>query len=210
MAQLKKPELIKILVEEYGYEKEDIKLFTNAKLNALIKQEEKESQEYDKQEVIEKITVTNFNDNDEITVMYGGNGMFKHTSREGRVWRFAKFGQLDKMPFKEILLIKNVAPKVFTDGYIIVMNKEVQEIAGLVEIYENIITPENIERAFTMQVDELKVFVDNLPEGMKISFIGKAREMYEAEELYDLRIIKMIEEKFGFSLKDNAPLSNFL
>lgn len=210
MGQLKKPELIKILVEEYGYEKDDIKLFTNAKLSAIIKQEEKDVEEFQKEETIETLASTKFNDTDEIAVMYGGAGGYKHTSRDGRVWKFASFGQTDKMPYKELLLIKNLANKVFSEGYIVVLNKDVQKILSLDEIYKNIITPENIEQVFSKNLDELETLINNLPEGMKISFISKAREMYLNRTLYDMRVIELIQNKFGFSLEDNAPLTDFV
>jgi hypothetical protein len=205
---MKKADLIKILVEEYGYEKEDIKLFTNAKLQSLIKQEEKDAEDFERQETIDVVTQSKFDDRDEIAIMSGANGAFKHKSREGRIWMFKEFGQRDKMPYKELLAIQNAVPRVLTDGYIVVLNKEVQDVLGLTELYKNIITPENLESVLKKDVTELEAFIDGLPNGMKITFVAKAREMYLARELYDIRIVEMIEQKFGFSLADNAPLSD--
>lgn len=208
MAQLKKADLIKILVEEYGYEKEDIKLFTNAKLQALIKQEEKDAEELERQETIDVIVRDKFKDDDEIVIMSGASGSFKHTSRDGRVWKFTKFGQTDKMPYKELLMIKNICPNVFEGGYIVVLNKDVQDILGLSQIYKNIITPENLNLMFKKDIAELEAFIDSLPQGMKVTFVHKAREMYNSRQLYDIRVVEMIQNKFGFSLEDNAPLSD--
>ena len=210
MAQLKKADLIEILVEEYGYEKEDIKLFTNAKLQATIKQEEKDAEDFARQETVDIVAKQTFNDTDEIAIMCGASGAFKHTSRDGRVWKFTQFGQLDKMPYKELMLIRNIVPKVFTNGYIVVLNKEVQNVLGLTELYKNILTPENLEEVFKKDVVELESFIDALPDGMKVTFVSKARDMYNSRQLYDIRIVEMIERKFGFSLEDNAPLSDIV
>lgn len=205
---MKKADLIKILVEEYGYEKEDIKLLTNAKLQAMIKQEEKDAEDLAHAETV-IVKEAKFKDDDEIVVMNGQNGSLKHRAgRTGRVWEFKKFGQTAKMPYSELVALRNVKPSVFTDGWIIVLNKEVQKEFQLTELYENIITPENIEDIFKLRLEDLERFVAGLPKGMKFTFVSKARELYEREELYDLRVIKFIESTFGFSLEDNAPLAD--
>ncbi|MCR4361969.1 hypothetical protein JDW21_19665 [Bacillus subtilis] len=211
MAQLKKPDLIKILVEEYGYDKEDIKKETNAKLQSMIKKEEKDAEavkkaeEYEATRFVEK--EVQIDDNTLIAVMNGVNGAFRHKSRAGRVWKFNTFGQKDKMPYSELIAIKNACPAVLEEAYLIVLDKEVQELLGLTEIYKNIIIPENIDDVFQKNVDEMREFIEALPRGMKVTFFQKAKELYAENKLYDIRIINLIQDKFGFSLEDNAPLS---
>lgn len=211
MAQLKKADLIKILVDEYGYEKDDIKLFTNGKLQALIKQEEADAKAMEASENALVATEEKIKDEDLIVVMNGGNGGFIHKSdRTNRRWKFTTFGQTDKMPYAELLAMRNTSPKVFEDCHLVVLNQTVQEQFGLVEKYKNIITPERIEEIFKKDVTELEAFVDALPQGMKVTFVSKARELYEDRKLYDIRVVEMIEKKFGFSLVDNAPLSDIV
>ena len=207
---MKKAELIELLVEEYGYEKEDIKLFTNAKLQSIMKQEEADAKELEASETMVVAKEEKIKDNDEIVVMNGSNGAFTHSSRNGRVWKFKEFGQRDKMPYSELLAIKNVCPSVLEDAYLIVLNRDVQELLGLTTIYQNIILPEKVEEIFKKDVADLEAFVDGLPQGMKVTFVSKARELYNSRQLYDIRAIEMIEKKFGFSLQDNAPLGDIV
>jgi hypothetical protein len=210
MAQLKKADLIKILVEEYGYEKEDIKMLTNGKLQAIIKQEEADAKALEEAPSV-FVVEQKIKDDEQIVVMNGLSGSLTHRSgRTGRSWRFKEFGQTDKLPYEELLALKNGSPKVFEQGWIIILDKRVQEQFGLTELYKNILTPENIEQVFKKDVEELKEFVSNLPEGMKSTFVSKARELYEAKKLYDMRIIEYVETEFGFSLKDNAPLTDIV
>lgn len=211
MAQLKKADLIKILVEDYGYEKEDIKMLTNGKLQATIKQEEEDAKLLEEESTRFVAKESKIKDDDLIVVMNGLSGALTHRSGSTRrSWRFREFGQIDKFPYSELLALKNGSPKVFEQGWLIILNKDVQEQFGLTELYKNIITPDNIESIFKKDVADLEVFVDNLPHGMKSTFVAKAREMYEAKELYDMRVIEFIEKKFGFSLQDNAPLSDIV
>jgi hypothetical protein len=207
--KLTKKELLAILVDDYGYEKEDIKLLTNAKLEAMIKQEESDAQILEHQETATPLVSDQVNDDDMIQVMNGVNGELIHRSaRTGRMWKFTRFGQTDRMPFSELMSIYNVNPKCFEEGRLIVMNARVAENFNLTDTYKNIITPQNLDSLFTKDVDELKVIVDNLPQTMKFTFVIRAKELYAQGKLDSVKLVRYIEETFGFSLEDNAPISN--
>ncbi|AYP68249.1 hypothetical protein PQE75_gp230 [Bacillus phage vB_BcoS-136] len=210
MAQLKKADLIKILVEDYGYEKEDLKLLTNAKLKGLIKQEEEDAKELELNEnrVLVKDS-TGLKDEDKVKVMSGDMGTVVYRSDISRkVWKFTGFGQIQSIPYGELVTMKNRFPLYFDRGLIIVLDKAVQDEFGLTEMYKNILTPQNIDGLFEMNVDELEAFIDGLPESMKNTFVQKAKQLYETGKLYDIRIVRLVENKFGFSLEDNAPLKD--
>lgn len=207
---MKKPELIQILVDEYGYEKDDLKLFTNAKLKSLIKQEEEDAKELELNE--NRVLVkdgTGLKDEDKIKVMSGSVGTVIYRSDISRaVWKFTDFGQMQNIPYGELVNMKNRFPRYFKDGLIIVLDKTVQDEFKLTEMYQNILTPDNIDEVFLKNITELEAFIDRLPETMKNTFVSKARELYEKEELVNFQIIRLIEKKFGFSLDDNAPTNN--
>ncbi|PGO60713.1 hypothetical protein [Priestia megaterium] len=208
---VKKADLIKILVEEYGYEKEDLKMLTNGKLQAMIKQEEKDAEALENEATLVVAQDNGIKDDDQIVVMNGLDGALTHRStRTGRAWKFKAFGQTDKIPYGELQAIRNMNDRCFTEGWLIVLNKQVQEEFGLTEIYKNIITPQNIDEIFNKDVDELEAFIDALPEGHKITFVAKARELFKSGKLDSRRVVDLIENKFKFSLEDNAPLSDIV
>lgn len=209
--KLNKKQLIEILVNEYGYEQEDIKLLTNAKLEGMIKQEELDKEELKVQEIMSIVKDTKFKDDDMIMVMNGCSGALTHRSPStGRVWDFLEFGQSQKLPYSELLTIRNNNPKVFKEGWMIILNPQIQDDFGLKDVYKNILTPDNVYKVFDLSNDELDVFIDNLPKGMKVTFIAKARELYNAKKIDSKSKIDFIENKFGISLEDNAPLSDIV
>ena len=213
--KLTKKDLIAKLVEEYGYEKDDIKMLTNAKLEEMIKQEEKDAEALKQKETITRIEETNsyvqIKDDDLIAVMNGENGELIHRSRRtGRMWKFTRFGQVDKMPFIELMTIYNNNPKCFEEGRLIILNQQVAENFRLTEIYKNIITPQNLDELFTKDVEELEIFVKNLPQSMKFTFVSRARELYKQGKIDSRKMINFIEETFGYSLEDNAPISDIV
>lgn len=212
---MKKAELIKILVEEYGYEKEDLKFdsegkpYTNAKLKSLIEQEEK-----DEKELLENSTrlvakKDLMKDEDKVYVMSGSMGTVVYRSEvTNRSWKFTSFGQVEKIPYGELVTMRNRYFGYFGDGWLIILDKDVQDEFGLTELYKNILTPDNLDSMFSKPIEELEAFIDRLPDGMKNTFINRAQQLYEENTLDSLQVVKMIERKFKFSLEDNAPIEN--
>lgn len=208
--KLNKKELIKILVDTYGYEEDDIKLLTNAKLEGMIKQEEKDAELLEVEDTIEVIAKeSKIKDDDKILVMSGLSGTLVHHSKStGRTWEFKEFGQTEKLPYSELLTIRYQNPKVFNEGWLVILNKQIQEDFQLTEIYKNIITPQNINSIFDKSVAEISIFVDALPDGMKVTFVNKARELYKSRKINKLDVVEYVQNKFNISLDDNAPLND--
>jgi hypothetical protein len=210
---VKKSDLINILVEEYGYESEDLKSHTLAKLKSLIDTERREAEELEKAKAEVQKPVTrmvakksSISDNEEIVVMNGLTGALRyHSERSNSTWEFETFGQQDAMTFAELKIMRNRYPSYFREGWLIVLDTEVQKELGLVEMYKNIITPENVDEVFAMNPEDLSKFIDALPEGQKLSFVNMAQDRVENGTLDSNKIIKMIEDKFNFNFEDNAP-----
>jgi len=213
---LKKPDLINILVENYGYEKEDLKFdskgnpYTNAKLQALINAEKDDAEEMETNS--NRVLAKEGNllkDEDKVRVMSGSMGTVIYRSDVSRrIWKFTSFGQMESMPYGELVTIKNRFPRYFQEGWFVILDKQIQDEFGLTKMYENILTPDNIDDVFLMPIEELTVLVNNLPEGMKSAFINKAQELYDKKNLNSMKVIDLIESKFGFSLRDNAPIND--
>lgn len=212
----KKQELVDILIKEYGYTNDDLKdetgkPFTNGQLEMMIEQEKSDAVELEKAKTKQVESRRKIKDDDLIAVMNGLDGSLTHRSQStGRVWKFTTFGQTDKLPYSELLTLRNQSPKVFVDGWLVILDKQIQEDFQLVEVYKNILTPSNIDTIFDKDIDELKLFIKALPKGMKTTFISKARSLYEQGRLDSIRKVNYIQEEFGISLEDNAPLSDTL
>ena len=214
---MNKKELINILVEEYGYEKEDLKFdaegkpYTNAKLKALIDAEEADAKELEMNKNRVTVRESKLKDSDKVYVMNGlTGGLTYHSERSNKRWDFQTFGQMDTMEYSELKILRNSNPRMINQGMLIILDKDVQDEFNLTKMYENILTPDNIDEVFEMKADDLEKFIDSLPEGQKISLFNTAQEKYESKELYDRRIIDLIERKFNISLEDNAPLDNIV
>lgn len=226
--------MVDLLVNEYGYDVSDLKddkgnIFRNADLEALIDKEEKAIEEIKKEdkveleaeEVVEEeddIFSLNenafkpkhtFNDNDLILCMSGVRGDMRFVSNLSNFTvKTTQFGQTVKIPYKDLVYVHNIAPQAFHDGEVIVLNEHLQEEFGLEDVYKKVITPKNIRKVLGLDADELSGFISDMPSGMKPALYDEARKLYRAGKLDSRRTVEVIENEFGVSLEDNAPLKD--
>ena len=196
-------------------EKEDLKdaegkPFTNAKLESLIKQEEKDAEQAEFEEIVAPVEeYVEIKDEDMIAVMNGEQGELVHRSRRtGRMWKFTRFGQTDRLPFIELLTIQNNNTKFLEECSLIILDKRVIENFGLEEVYKNIITPQNLDELFSLDADEIVETIRNLPETLKGTFFSRAKELYVQGKMDSISLKNAIEKEYGVSIEDNAPLDD--
>lgn len=226
---MKKDEMIKLLKDKYGVADEELvdkngNFLTNKKLQEMIavkEQEEEEVKDYEVEEDYEeedeiddffdvsasKSAQKSFDDNDEITVMSGINGEYIHHSTDsGRAFRFKGFGQTAKIPYKELVAIRNLYPTVLEDGWLVILNKDLIKEFDLQDSYRNVLTPKNSRAIFSKSSEEIEDFVNSLPQAMKVTFVDLARKAYRKGTLDKVSTVNTIQELFNISLEDNAPI----
>lgn len=216
MKQVRKVDLINELVEKYGYDKDDLKfdsdgkLYTNAKLQDLIKSEEEDAKQLEKDSTRKVAKKSKIKSDDRIVIMSGIDSVSYYSTRTNTKWAFSHFGQQDTMEYSELITMNNNHPVYLKEGYIIVLDKDVQEELKLTELYENIITPDNIDSVFKMEREDLENFVNALPEGQKQTLVSKASELYEKDKIEKVSTVKFFQDKFNFNFDDNAPLNDIV
>ena len=229
-----KKEMVDLLVNEYGYDVNDLKddkgnIFRNADLEALIDKEEKAIEEIEKEDKVgleveeveeeeDDIFALNedafkpshvFDDNDLILCMSGVRGDMRFVSNLSNFTvKTTQFGQTVKIPYKDLVYVHNIAPRAFHEGKIIVLNEHLQEEFGLEDIYKKVITPKNIQKVLGLDPEDLSEFISDMPRGMKPALYNEAQKLYRAGKLDSRRTVETIEEEFGISLEDNAPISD--
>jgi len=214
MKQVTKNDLIKILVETYGYEKNDLKdsdgkPYTNAKLQGMIKAEESDAKEAEKEVTRVLAPATKIKDSDLIVFMNGrSDTVIYHSEKTGRSWQLNKFGDRDSMEYGELKTMNYRHPRFIEEGWFIILDRAVQEELKLTEKYENILTPDNVDKIFSLDIESLDLFIDALPEGQKLSFVNLAQEKVANGTLDSIQVSNFIQEKFKFRFEDNAPIED--
>lgn len=223
-----KKEMEKLLMEEYGYSRNDLRNnkgnpLTNKELEKLIEKEESKKENVEEEAKVEVkeeeeemdifgIDETvfaprhNLKDDDLVLCMSGVSGDLNFVSPlSGFRATTSGFGQTLKIPYRDLVYVHNISTGAFEKGQIIVLNKAVQEEFGLEDLYKAVITPKNIRAVINMDADELSGFISNMPESMKATLYDEARKMYNTGKLDSVNTIRVLEDEFGISFDDNAP-----
>ena len=223
--------MVDLLVNEYGYDISDLKddkgnVYKNSILEKMIEEaeadlsnieEKPEAKEVETDEE-DNIFALNedafkpshvFDDNDLILCMSGVRGDMRFVSNLSNFTvKTTQFGQTVKIPYKDLVYVHNIAPRAFHEGKIIVLNEHLQEEFGLEDIYKKVITPKNIQKVLGLDPEDLSEFISDMPRGMKPALYNEAQKLYRAGKLDSRRTVETIEEEFGISLEDNAPLKD--
>src|SRR5574344_52916 len=215
-------EIKETLVVDYGYKRNDFvnpetgKDYTYKKLESMLKEEKEKEQsivddgsfdselnEFNKDVV--KAKSKSFDDNDLVTVMSGVNGKLIHYSSVGNgSYTFNGFGQQQEMPYKELRSINNLKRKIFEDGLIIILNKEIISEFRLVENYKHILTPSRVDELLKLSANEIVSFLEQASKDTQLTFLDIVKVKYNVGSLDSMSIIKAIEKDYGISLDDNV------
>lgn len=143
-----------------------------------------------------------------VPVMNSTLGEVYYTSKQtGREWAMLGYGDIVEIELAELTYMKSAHPRYLNKPVIIIIGdhaEEVVEYLGIQKLYENILTPDDLENFFRQNIDYKKLveMLKKFPDGMKQLIIHTAREKIEANDLHDFMKIKAIEETFNIQLLD--------
>ena len=220
MATIK--EIKEELVRDYSYTKSDFegengKPLNFKQLEAILKKEKAKSNsvvveegdvaldEFDNEAVVEE--KSKFKDDDMIMVMAGINGRLVHTSQIGNgKYEFRGFGQKNKMPYKELKSINNLVREALTDGWFIILNKDLIKEFNLESAYTHFLTPARVNQILGMRTENIREVIQGLPKDMRTTLFDEAKRRYNTGELDSTFIVKTFEDEYDISFEDNLPI----
>jgi len=150
LRKLKKVELMKILVDEYGYEKEDLKRKVNIELKEMIVKEE----EFSKKEEKKQTGISTFDDDYLVPVMNNTSGNVSYSSditHDSFVW--TGYGDTQHMSYRELSEIKRRYPRYLNDGWLMIRDEGVRKL--LCDDDAVFIEPKELERVFSLPTNEM-------------------------------------------------------
>lgn len=153
----------------------------------------------DKRERTTKKKKIDLNEEIEVINFTSGN-LFYRSPKTGRRYDFAEFGSSDFMTVDELKTMLSAHPTFLRAPWLLVLDSNIVEYLGLTKLYENIKTPEQIDRIFGLSASELKPVLNSLPVGMKPLIVGRALIKIKNEELDSRLVIKLLEETYNVKL----------
>lgn len=199
LKKLKKPELIKHLVDEFGAEESEVKKLTIPKLIKLVQESQKEMEALTKESNQTGSFRQSVDRNKVVSIMNGTTGRMSYdSSHTGQEWVFNDFGQIDEITVGELITIKNQHPRYLKEHWMIILDDETVNYLGLESLYKTVFTnKEQVVEILEKPVDELQFIVKNAPVGMKALILDVAKERYQDGKFDSMSKIKVLQEELG-------------
>ncbi|WP_241138648.1 hypothetical protein [Bacillus mycoides] len=197
LRKLRKAELIEILVQEYGYEKADLKGKVNIELKEMIQKEE----EFAKKEEKKQIGLSTFDDELLVGVMNNTAGNVHYSSditHNDYIW--TGYGDTQHMTYRELAEIKRRYPRYLNDGWLMVLDAEVRSV--LCEDDSVFIKPNELERVFGLPTQEMLQETRKY-KGSAYQVLGKTvYDRCKSGEITDFAKFKALVTEFKFDMEE--------
>lgn len=105
------------------------------------------------------------------------------------------YGAEEWMTVADLLTMKASKPVFLTKPWIVVDDEEVVEYLSLGSIYNTLLELEDLDRLFSLPIEELREKIRIAPKGFKETIGDTAKKKIENDELYDNRVIKLLQEE---------------
>ncbi|WP_448163662.1 hypothetical protein [Bacillus mobilis] len=197
LRNLKKAELIEVLVQEHGYEKNDIQSRVNFELKDLITKE----REFSKTEERQNNGMSVIADDRIVLVSSGIDGKVSYESDiSSKSFIWSAHGDLQTMEYKELAYIKRKYPRYLSDGWIIIMDQDVKEQLGQSE--NAYIEPHELERLFSLNTNEMLETINKYKgSAMEVIWVT-GRQKCKNGQISDIGKMRALCTRFGWDIED--------
>lgn len=197
LRNLKKAELIEILVERFGYEKVDLKNKVNIELKDMIRKEE----EFSKKEKHKKNGIGTFDDDYLVQVMCSTSGRVSYDSdvtQNTYVW--VDYGDIQAMTYRELVEIKRRHSRFLDEGWLFILDDDVRAIlCGDDSIF---IKPEEVEKIFNLPTNKMVEEIRTRKYSAYGVLAHNAFLRCKNGQIADLEKMKALVNEFGYYLED--------
>jgi len=159
----------------------------------VIVEEAKPKSETKKRKTVDKSMV--------VEIMNNTSGQVHYASKKsGAEWHFLEYGAIDEIEVGELVTMKNAHPRYLKEPWLLILDEDVVEFLGLANIYENVLTPSELEAFFKLSPVKVEEILSKMPAGMKEAVLDRARAKYEDRTLENVNVIRAIEDTLNVEI----------
>lgn len=148
--------------------------------------------------------VKTVSDNTLITIRSKVKGeLIYKSTRTGLLWIWHDYGDEDTMEFGELRNMVSSQRKFVEEGWIEILDEDAKKALKVERYEQNTLSSEEIDELFDLDVEEIKEILSSVKSSAKALIFDLAKEKYQSGELYDVRVIRAIEDVIGHPLSEN-------
>lgn len=122
----------------------------------------------------------------------------------GKTFSFQRFGQVKRILYSDLVFIMENHQNFLNDGYFVILNANIIRRHGLDEIYEHILTKENIEKILEgNQSDAVSLFKNANEQQQKLIVDLFIQKILDGEQV-DYNFLDRLSRIAGFSIVEKA------
>lgn len=129
--------------------------------------------------------------------------LYYKSKKTGVAVEWQRFGEEQYFDVDELMYMRNTQPKFFKEQWIRLIGDNADDVFAFLRLdryCKNNLKFDDFEDMFKLSPDELETAVKDFTASLKESFARRAKELFDAGELDNLKIIKAIERATNFKL----------
>lgn len=129
--------------------------------------------------------------------------LYYKSKKTGVAVEWQRFGEEQYFDVDELMYMRNTQPKFFKEQWIRLIGDNADDVFAFLRLdryCKNNLKFDDFEDMFDLSAEDLEATVKEFTDSLKESFARRAKEMYDAGELENLKIIKAIERATNFKL----------
>lgn len=157
---------------------------------------------YSVRPAVKKRVEVDLNDLVYVQSCFHGN-LFYKSKRNGSIVEWQTFGEDQPMTVDELMYMRNTQPAFFKEQWIRLTGDNADDVFAFLHLdryCKNNLKFDTFDDVFDMDATEIESIVKEFTASLKESFARRAKELYDAGELDNLKIIKAIERATKFKL----------
>lgn len=113
-------------------------------------------------------------------------------------YTWADYGDIAYVEYQDLQALQSMRSGFLIKPRFIILDEDlIEQWSSMLKPVYDKINNQDIEALFKMQPARFKAALTKLPDGLKESIKTRAVQMIKSEELWDIRIIKIIDEVLG-------------
>lgn len=130
-----------------------------------------------------------------------GQLIYKSPKTMGYTVIWNNFGDVEYLELGELIAMKNVYPRFFSEPWIMIDDVDVIKYLNLEKYYKNIIDVDNIDLVFDLPLEKFVDTLQKVPRGIKNVIVQRAVELIKEKKLDSIAKIEAIEKTFSVDLR---------
>jgi hypothetical protein len=117
----------------------------------------------------------------------------------GKGFRVEGYGKQIRLQLQDLEGLYNEQPTIITDGWLYILDQDVIEALYLDDLYENLVSPTDVDRFINLPEDDIREKLENAPNGMKTTMFKVIQERIKKgdQEFNQVSRIRFFEDVLG-------------